>query len=212
MDELRKAYYSFIKLKLYLCNHIKCILKIMEELSLIVDTTKESMESAINHLQISFNKIRAGRANPAMLQSIMVEYYGAPTPLSQVANISVPDGMTLSIQPWEKSVLGAIEKAIFQSNLGFTPNNNGETIIINIPPLTEERRRDLVKQAKAETENSKIGIRKARQEANADIKKIENLSEDLKKDGEDQVQTLTDNYIKIAEDYLSQKEKEIMTV
>ncbi|TWP25182.1 ribosome recycling factor [Apibacter muscae] len=184
----------------------------MEELSLIVDTTKESMESAINHLQISFNKIRAGRANPAMLQSIMVEYYGAPTPLSQVANISVPDGMTLSIQPWEKSVLGAIEKAIFQSNLGFTPNNNGETIIINIPPLTEERRRDLVKQAKAETENSKIGIRKARQEANADIKKIENLSEDLKKDGEDQVQTLTDNYIKIAEDYLSQKEKEIMTV
>ncbi|TWP30610.1 ribosome recycling factor [Apibacter muscae] len=184
----------------------------MEELSLIVDTTKESMESAINHLQISFNKIRAGRANPAMLQSIMVEYYGAPTPLSQVANISVPDGMTLSIQPWEKSVLGAIEKAIFQSNLGFTPNNNGETIIINIPPLTEERRRDLVKQAKAETENSKIGIRKARQEANADIKKIENLSEDLKKDGEDQIQTLTDNYIKIAEDYLSQKEKEIMTV
>lgn len=137
----------------------------MEELQLIIDTTQESMDASIKHLEIAFNKIRAGRANPAMLQSILVDYYGAPTPLSQVANISVPDGMTLSIQPWEKSTLGAIEKAIFQANLGFTPNNNGETIIITIPPLTEERRRDLVKQAKSESENSKIGIRKARQEA-----------------------------------------------
>jgi ribosome recycling factor len=184
----------------------------MEELEFIVDTTKESMESSIRHLESAFNKIRAGRANPAMLQSILVEYYGAPTPLSQIANISVPDGMTLSIQPWEKSTLGPIEKSIFQANLGFTPNNNGETIIINIPPLTEERRKDLVKQAKAECENSKVSIRKARQEANADIKKIESLSEDQKKDGEEQIQILTDKYVKLTEENLAQKEKEIMTV
>ncbi|MGM5631647.1 ribosome recycling factor [Apibacter raozihei] len=184
----------------------------MEELQLIIDTTQESMDASIKHLEIAFNKIRAGRANPAMLQSILVDYYGAPTPLSQVANISVPDGMTLSIQPWEKSTLGAIEKAIFQANLGFTPNNNGETIIITIPPLTEERRRDLVKQAKSESENSKIGIRKARQEANADIKKLENISDDQKKDSEEQIQILTDKYVKLTDEYLVKKEKEIMTV
>ncbi|CVK15336.1 MAG: ribosome recycling factor [Apibacter sp.] len=184
----------------------------MEEINLIIDTTKESMESSLKHLESAFNKIRAGRANPLMLQNILVEYYGTPTPLSQVANISVPDGMTLSIQPWEKSTLSAIEKAIFQSNLGFTPNNNGENIIINIPPLTEERRKDLVKQAKAECENSKVGIRKARQEANADIKKIESASEDEKKNGEEQIQSLTDKYVKLAEEHLSHKEKEIMTV
>ncbi|MDR1877853.1 MAG: ribosome recycling factor [Flavobacteriaceae bacterium] len=184
----------------------------MEELELIIDATKEGMESSIKHLESAFNKIRAGRANPAMLQSILVEYYGSPTPLSQVANISVPDGMTLSIQPWEKSTLGAIEKAIFQANLGLTPNNNGETIIITIPPLTEERRRDLVKQAKVECENSKIGIRKSRQEANAEIKKIDSLSEDQKKTGEERVQILTDKYVKLAEEHLAQKEKEIMTV
>ena len=184
----------------------------MEELELIVDTTKESMDASIKHLESAFNKIRAGRANPAMLQSILVDYYGAPTPLSQVANVSAPDGMTLSIQPWEKSTLGAIEKAVFQANLGFTPNNNGETIIINIPPLTEERRKDLAKQAKAESENAKIGIRKARQEANGDIKKVESLSDDQKKDGEERIQVLTDKYVKLADEYLAQKEKEIMTV
>ncbi len=184
----------------------------MEELELIIDTTKESMEASIKHLESAFNKIRAGRANPAMLQTILVEYYGAPTPLSQVANISVPDGMTLSIQPWEKTTLSAIEKAIFQANLGFTPNNNGETIIISIPPLTEERRKDLAKQAKSECENTKIGVRKARQEANSDIKKIDSLSEDQKKDGEEQIQVLTDKYIKLAEEHLEKKEKEIMTV
>lgn len=184
----------------------------MEELDLIIDTTKESMEASIAHLEVSFNKIRAGRANPAMLQSILVEYYGAPTPLSQVANITVPDGMTLSIQPWEKSTLAAIEKAIFQANLGFTPSNNGETIIINVPPLTEERRKDLAKQAKAETENAKIGIRKARQEANNDIKKLDGVSDDQKKDGEERIQILTDKYVKLADEHLAKKEKEIMTV
>lgn len=184
----------------------------MEELELIIEATKEGMEASLKHLESSFNKIRAGRANPAMLQSILVEYYGALTPLSQIANISVPDGMTLSIQPWEKANLGPIEKAIFQANLGFTPSNNGETIIINIPPLTEERRKDLVKQAKAECENAKIGIRKARQEANNDIKKTDGISDDLKKNGEEKIQDLTDKYTKLAEEYLAVKEKEIMTV
>lgn len=184
----------------------------MEDLEIIIESTKQSMEAAIKHLEIAFNKIRAGRATPAMLQDVMVEYYGSPTPLSQVANISVPDGMTLSIQPWEKSVLAAIEKAVFQANLGLTPNNNGETIIINIPPLTEERRRDLSKQAKAESENAKVSVRKARQEANAEIKKIENLAEDAKKSSEEEIQTLTDKFVKLADEVLVKKEKEIMTV
>ncbi|MDR3272423.1 MAG: ribosome recycling factor [Flavobacteriaceae bacterium] len=183
----------------------------MEELEFIIESTKDSMEASLKHLEIAFNKIRAGRANPAMLQSIMVEYYGSPTPLSQVANISVPDGMTLSIQPWEKSTLSAVEKAIFQANMGFTPNNNGETIIIHIPQLTEERRVELTKQAKAEAENAKVGIRKSRQEANAEIKKSD-ISDDEKKDGEEQIQTLTDNYVKRTEEYLAKKDKEIMTV
>ncbi|MDR2123204.1 MAG: ribosome recycling factor [Flavobacteriaceae bacterium] len=184
----------------------------MEELELIIDTTKESMDLSIEHLKSAFSKIRAGRANPAVIQSILVEYYGAPTPLSQVANISAPDGMTLSIQPWDRSVLGAIEKAIFQANMGLTPNNNGEIIIINIPPLTGERRKELVKQAKLECENSKVGIRQARQEAKNSIKKSDSLSDDQKKDGEAQIQDLTDKYVKITEEHLAKKEKEIMSV
>jgi len=183
----------------------------MEELEFIIESTKDSMEASLKHLEGAFGKIRTGRASPAMLQSILVEYYGSPTPISQVANISAPDGMTLSIQPWEKSTLGAIEKAIFQANIGFTPNNNGETIIIHIPPLTGERRIELTKQAKSEAENTKVGIRKARQEANAEIKKLD-ISDDEKKDGEEKIQVLTDKYVKHIEEYLAKKDKEIMTV
>src|SRR5688572_25814214 len=130
-----------------------------EEINFILDTTKESMDDAISHLEKAFIKIRAGKASPIMLSSVMVDYYGSQTPLSQVANINTPDARTLAVQPWEKNMLQEIEKSIMNSNLGFNPMNNGDFIIINVPPLTEERRRDLVKQAKAEAEDAKISVR-----------------------------------------------------
>jgi ribosome recycling factor len=182
-----------------------------EEIKFILDTTKEGMDSAIAHLEKMFLKIRAGKASPVMLSSVMVEYYGSPTPLSQVANVNTPDARTLSVQPWEKNMLHEIEKAIMNANLGFNPMNNGDFVIINVPPLTEERRRDLVKQAKAEAEDAKIGVRNARQEANKEIRGLE-TSEDLQKNAEADVQALTDKYIKKIDAFLEAKEAEIMKV
>jgi ribosome recycling factor len=182
-----------------------------EEIEFILDTTKEAMTSAIAHLVKELRAIRAGKATPAMLANVMVDYYGSQTPLGQVANVTTPDPRTIAIQPWEKNMLQPIEKAIMIANLGFNPMNNGDIIMINVPPLTEERRIGLAKQAKAEAEHAKVGIRNARKDANNDIKKTD-ISDDLKKDSEAEVQKLTDSFVKIIEETLSVKEKEIMTV
>jgi len=182
-----------------------------EEIQMVLDMAEEQMTASITHLEKAFIKIRAGKANPVMLSSVTVDYYGAQTPLSQVANVNTPDARTLVVQPWEKNLLGEIEKSIINSNLGFNPMNNGDIIIINVPPLTEERRRDLAKQAKAESEDAKIGIRSARQEANKELKKLE-ISEDLLKNAESDVQDLTDKFIAKVESALSVKEAEIMKV
>jgi ribosome recycling factor len=186
----------------------------MEEIEFILDSTKESMLGSIAHLEKEFLNIRAGKASPQMLGSVFVDYYGSQTPLSQVSNINVPDARTITIQPYEKSMLHTIEKAIMIANLGFNPMNNGDNIIINVPALTEERRRELVKQAKAEAEDAKIGIRNARKEANSEIKKLERegTSEDVCRAAEDDVQKLTDTYIKKIEEHLVVKEAEIMKV
>jgi ribosome recycling factor len=183
----------------------------MEELNFIIEAAKESMELAITHLEKEMVNIRAGKANPIMLSGVKVDYYGNPTPISQVANINSPDARTLTVQPWEKNMLADIEKAILIANLGFNPMNNGESIIINIPPLTEERRKDLAKLAKAAAENAKIGIRAARKEANTDIKKSD-TSEDVQKNYEIDVQELTDTFIVKVDQIYSQKETEILTV
>lgn len=182
-----------------------------EEVKFILDTTKESMDASISHLEKAFVKIRAGKASPIMLSTVMVEYYGSLTPLSQVSNINTPDARTISVQPWEKSLLSGIETAIMNANLGFNPMNNGEMVIINVPPLTEERRIQLVKQAKAEAEDAKVSIRSARQEANKELKSLE-ISEDLRSNAEVDVQELTDSYIKKVDSTLSVKEAEIMKV
>ena len=182
-----------------------------EEVEFILDTTKEAMSNAIAHLEKELRAIRAGKATPAMLANVMVDYYGSQTPLSQVANVNTPDPRTIAIQPWEKNMLQPIEKAIMVANLGFNPMNNGDIIMINVPPLTEERRLGLAKQAKAEAEHAKVGIRNARKDANNDIKKTD-ISDDLKKDSELDVQNLTDSFVKVIEEKLAIKEKEIMTV
>ncbi|SED19366.1 ribosome recycling factor [Tenacibaculum sp. MAR_2009_124] len=182
-----------------------------EEINFIIDTAKEAMTKAIDHLVKELRSIRAGKASPSMLANVQVDYYGASTPLGQVANVNTPDARTISIQPWEKNMLQAIEKAIMIANLGFNPMNNGENIIINVPPLTEERRRELAKQAKAEAEHAKVGIRNARKEANNDIKKTD-VSDDMKKNAEADVQVLTDQFVKDIEETLAVKETEIMTV
>ncbi|MFP9118886.1 ribosome recycling factor [Flavobacterium sp. RNTU_13] len=186
----------------------------MEEIDFILDSTKESMENTIAHLEKEFLNIRAGKASPAMLGGVRVDYYGAATPLSQVANINTPDARTLTITPWERNLIKDIEKAILIANIGFNPMNNGESIIINVPPLTEERRRDLVKQAKSEAEDAKIGIRNSRKDANTDIKKLEKdgMSEDVCKGAEESVQELTNAFIKKIDELLVAKEAEIMKV
>ena len=186
--------------------------KMKEELDLIFDLAKESMSNAITHLEKKLMNIRAGKANPNMLSNVTVEYYGTNTPLSQVANINTPDGRTIIIQPWEKSILPEVEKGIEIANLGFNPMNNGENIIINVPALTEERRTELAKQAKTETEETKVAIRNARKEANNEIKKYSNFSEDLKKNSELDVQEITDNYIEKVDKIFKLKQKEIMTL
>ncbi|ULC59456.1 ribosome recycling factor [Flaviramulus sp. BrNp1-15] len=183
-----------------------------EDIQFILDTAKEAMDNAIKHLEKQFVNIRAGKASPAMLGSVMVDYYGTQTPLNQVANVNTPDGRTITVQPWEKSMLQEIERGIAYANLGFNPMNNGETIIINVPPLTEERRRELAKQAKAETEDAKVSIRTARKDANNDIKKLDDVSEDLKANAEIDVQQITDNHVKKVDELFDNKEKEIMTV
>ncbi|MFC4722551.1 ribosome recycling factor [Geojedonia litorea] len=183
-----------------------------EDIQFILDTAKEAMDNAVKHLEKQFVNIRAGKASPAMLGSVMVNYYGSQTPLNQVSNVNTPDGRTITVQPWEKGMLQEIEKGIQIANLGFNPMNNGDTIIINVPPLTEERRRDLAKQAKAEAEDAKIGVRSARKDANTEIKKLDDVSEDLQKNAEIDVQQMTDTYVKKIDSILEIKEKEIMTV
>ena len=182
-----------------------------EELDFILVSAKERMEQSLAHLEKELLNIRAGKANPVMLSTVTVEYYGSQTPLSQLANVNTPDARTLSVQPWEKNLLADVEKAILVANLGFTPMNNGESIIITIPPLTEERRRELVKLAKAESENSKISIRSIRKDANHEIKKSEAI-EDLQKNYEQDIQELTNQHIKEVEVIFQNKEKEILTV
>ncbi len=183
-----------------------------EDIQFILDTAKEAMDNAIKHLEKQLVNIRAGKASPSMLGSVMVDYYGSQTPLSQVANVNTPDGRTITVQPWEKSMLQEIERGIAYANLGFNPMNNGETIIINVPPLTEERRRNLAKQAKSEAEDAKISVRTARKDAMNDVKKNDDISEDLKKNAEIDIQQMTDNYVKKIDDVFENKEKEIMTV
>ena len=184
----------------------------MEELDFIVDIAKDQMQKALEHLEKELTKLRAGKASPAMLSTVRFDYYGSSTPISQAANIGTPDARTLTIQPWEKKLIQEIEKAIINSNLGFAPSNNGDMIIINIPPLTEERRKELAKLAKAEAENAKVSIRNARKDANNDMKKNEEASDDLKKQYEDRIQGLTDKFVTKTDEILSAKEKEIMTV
>lgn len=185
-----------------------------EEIEFLLDATKEGMVGAIKHFEKELLRIRAGKANPVMLDTVRVEYYGSMTPLSQVANINTPDARTLSVQPWEKKMITEIERAIMNANLGLNPQNNGEVVMINIPPLTEERRRDLIKSAKAEAEFARVGIRNARKEANDEIKKLGNngLSEDQVKDLEGEVQELTNKFTADVEKLLEIKEKDIMTV
>jgi ribosome recycling factor len=182
-----------------------------EEIDFIIDTAKEQMDNAILHLEKELRNIRAGKATPSMLAGISVDYYGTKTPLSQVANVNTPDARTISVQPWEKSMLQEIERGIMIANIGFNPMNNGEMIIINVPPLTEERRMQLAKQAKAEAEHDKVSVRNARKDANNEIKKVD-ISDDMKKNAESRVQELTDKYIKTIDEMYSKKEIDIMKV
>lgn len=182
-----------------------------EEIDFIIDSAKEQMENAIAHLEKELRNIRAGKATPAMLAGITVDYYGSQTPLSQVANVNTPDARTISVQPWEKAMLQEIEKGIMVANIGFNPMNNGEMIIINVPPLTEERRIQLSKQAKAAVEHDKVSIRNARKDANNDIKKSD-VSDDMKKNAEARVQDLTDKFTKTTDEMYAKKEVDIMTV
>lgn len=185
-----------------------------EEIQMALDEAKEGMENAIEHLESNLSKIRAGRANPSMLSGVRVDYYGAPTPLSQVANVTSLDARTLSVQPWEKSVLEDIERAIVNANLGLNPQNNGEMIMINIPVLTEERRIDLVKKAKSEAEVAKVSIRNNRKTANDFVKSLEKdgLSEDMAKGAEASIQDLTNSYSEKVDKIVEAKEADIMKI
>lgn len=183
----------------------------MEELDFIVEASIEQMDNSIKFLEKELLNIRAGKANPNMLSSVKVDYYGSLTPLNQIANINTPDSQTLSIQPWEKDKLEDIEKAILVSNLGFNPMNNGESIIISIPPLTEERRKELVKVAKSEAENAKVSIRNTRKDANNEIRKSD-VSDDMKSNYEIDIQGATDKFISKIDTIFSAKEKEILSV
>lgn len=180
----------------------------MEE---IIQNTEEKMMLSIEALENKFTNVRAGRANPAMLDGIMVEYYGTPTPLKSLANISVPEARQLSIKPFDRSCLGAIEKAIFEANLGITPNNNGEVVFLVIPPLTEDRRKELVKQVKAIAEEGRIALRNIRQDANKGVEALE-LPEDEEKRGNERVQELINEYNKVIDEKLKLKEKDLMTI
>ncbi|HNZ69970.1 MAG: ribosome recycling factor [Prolixibacteraceae bacterium] len=185
-----------------------------EEAQFILDYCKEKMETTIEHLEKELLHIRAGKSNPAMIDSVMVDYYGSMVPLNQVSNISTPDPRTIAVQPWEKKMIPVIEKAIMAANLGFNPDNNGEIIRINIPPLTEERRKNLVKQANKEGENAKVSIRAARKVSNENLKKLlkSGLPEDMEKDAEQIVQKYTDEFVKKIDILVAAKEKDIMTI
>ena len=185
-----------------------------EEIKFNLDIVKEAMEEAITRVESALSKIRAGKANPQMLSVVKIDYYGVQTPLSQAANISTTDAQTLSVQPFDKGLITDIEQAIIDANLGFNPSNNGEKVIINIPPLTEERRKDLLKQAKAEIEHAKVSIRNARQKGNDEMRKLgkEGLSEDLVRDAESSVQELTNTYSLKVDAIYVKKESDIMTV
>ena len=183
----------------------------MENNQEIIDNAELNMMSAVSHLETELAKIRAGKANPIMLKGVSVEYYGNMTPLNQVASVSTPNAQTISIQPWEKDMLEEIEKSIINSNLGLNPVNNGESLLINIPPLTEERRVELTKLAKSESESAKVSIRNSRKDANNKIKALD-ISEDLKSNLEIDSQELTDKYIKKVDEMFTLKEKDILTL
>jgi len=185
-----------------------------EEVDFVLELTNEKMKAAIAHLDKELLHIRAGKASPAMLDGIMIEYYGSLTPLIQVANVSTPDARTVTIQPWEKGLIPTIEKAIMNANLGFNPDNNGELIRINVPVLTEERRKGLVKQASQEGEIAKVSIRSVRKDANENLKKLqkEGVAEDIVKDAEEEVQKMTNNFSVKVDSLVKTKEKDIMTI
>ena len=186
----------------------------MIDINKLINDNKSHMAKAIDHLETELSKIRAGKANPSILDGLHVDYYGTNTPLNQVSSVTTPDARTLVIQPWEKSMLAPIEKAILGANLGFTPQNDGTVIRITIPPLTEERRKELVKKTKAEAEHAKVAIRNLRRDANEHIKKEikAHLPEDMAKDAEDKIQKMTDQYIGMVDKHVETKEKEIMTI
>jgi ribosome recycling factor len=185
-----------------------------DELTLVLDVAAESMQKAIHHLEAELIKIRAGKASPQMLEGLVVDYYGSPTPLNQISNVSVMDARTLTIQPWEKNMLQPIERCIIAANLGVTPQNDGNIIRLFMPPLTEERRKEYVKKANVEGEHSRVAVRNIRREAIEQIKRLqkEGLSEDLTKDAEKKMQDMTDKYIVMVDKHLTSKDKEIMSV
>jgi len=185
-----------------------------DDVTLILEDAQDSMQKALNHLETELIKIRAGKANPQMLEGLTVDYYGSPTPLNQVGNVSVMDARTLTIQPWEKNMLQPIERAIINANLGVTPQNDGNIIRLFMPPLTEERRKEFVKRANAEGEQSRVAVRSIRRDAIEHIKKLQKdgLSEDEAKDAEKRMQDLTDKFIGLVDKHLATKEKEIMSV
>jgi ribosome recycling factor len=185
-----------------------------EEVKIVLDDSSEKMSKAIEHLDREIGKVRAGKANPKMLEVVSVDYYGTMTPLTQVASINTPDPRTIVIQPWEKKIIPLIEKAIMAANLGMNPDNNGDIIRINVPALTEERRKDLAKQVKKMGEDTRITIRNIRRDTNEEFKKLkkDGLPEDMEKDAQEQVQRLTDKYTKKVDELLDKKEQEIMTV
>jgi ribosome recycling factor len=185
-----------------------------EEARFCIEMTKEKMEKALRHLEDELVHVRAGKATPSILDGISVDYYGAITPLAQVSNIGTPDAKTIVVQPWDKSMIDIIEKAILYANIGLTPMNNGELIRLNVPPLTEERRKNLVKQVKTMGENTKVSIRNARREANEELKKLlkNGLAEDIEKESVEEVQEMTDEFIQKTDVVVVAKEKDIMTV
>ena len=185
-----------------------------EEINFCLELAREQMQESVDHLELSLSKIRAGKASPQMLRSVKVEYYGSVTPLSQMANVTTPDSQTITIQPFDKTVIAEIEQAILDAQLGFNPSNNGEKVIINVPPLTEERRRDLVKQVKIEIEKSKVSCRNVRQKSNDELKRIgrEGASEDIIRDAEDSIQSITNEFTSKIDEILSSKESDIMQV
>lgn len=184
----------------------------MEELELYLEEAKELMTKTLNHLASELTKIRAGKANPSMLDGIMVSYYGAMTPLNQVASMTAPDARTIFIRPWEKGTIPEIEKAIMNANIGLNPQNDGQQVIINIPMLTEERRKQLVKQVGQECEHGRVAVRNIRKDTNEQLKKVKGVSEDDIKRAEEQVQKLTDEFISRIDGLMKKKEVEIMTV